>query len=387
MQVRELFSIEALSRFQLLAGHGGLDNKMKDVVLLEYESLSQQTPNYYDEDFIVTTLFYAKDDPELLLPVVERLIGLGAAGLAVKSVYYNTLPESVINLANSRNFPLFLFDTMYVEDVILKISDYIRLRQEFSMFEEPIHRILTGNYESAEVERFCAQMNPGRRKYMCGVFLHGSDPDNDWFLNLQDTLRMRSARDITAGYQFLQFRRGFFILCNSTDLPQTSAVLSACRDILGQLGCAPQGLRFGISRVHQHASGFDCVIREAFDALTYALAFSSDSVDYNTTGTHRLIFPTLRDKSAVNAVQSLTGRLEQYDRDNGTGCLTQTLQTYTVNGYSIAATAAALSQHQNTIRYRLKKIGELMDCGNDADHAVYLLGEYLRLAAIWEMIF
>ena len=87
MQVRELQNIEALHSFQLLAGEAGLSNHMKDVVLLEYESLKQKTVDYYQEDFIVTTLFHAKDDPALLLPTIERLIDLRAAGLAIKSVY------------------------------------------------------------------------------------------------------------------------------------------------------------------------------------------------------------------------------------------------------------------------------------------------------------
>ena len=138
MQIRELLSIESLNTLKLLTGEIGLNREMKDVVLLEYESLKQEQPDYYKDDFIIATLFFAKDAPDKFLAAVEQLIHLGAAGLAFKSVYYDALPESVLALAEEKQFPIFKFDNIYMEDVILAISDYIRHRQEFSQFEEPI---------------------------------------------------------------------------------------------------------------------------------------------------------------------------------------------------------------------------------------------------------
>ena len=55
MQVRELLTIEALQPITAQTGEVGLDRPMKDVVLLEYDSLQQQRPEgYYQDDFIVS---------------------------------------------------------------------------------------------------------------------------------------------------------------------------------------------------------------------------------------------------------------------------------------------------------------------------------------------
>lgn len=106
MQVRELLTIEALQPITAQTGEVGLDRPMKDVVLLEYDSLQQQRPEgYYQDDFIVSTLYSAKDQPEALLPMVQQLIRLGAAGLAYKSVYYSQLPQAVLTLAKKHDFP------------------------------------------------------------------------------------------------------------------------------------------------------------------------------------------------------------------------------------------------------------------------------------------
>ena len=44
MLVRELLSLDALQPISSVTGEEGLDNAMKDVVLLEYDSLQQPRP-------------------------------------------------------------------------------------------------------------------------------------------------------------------------------------------------------------------------------------------------------------------------------------------------------------------------------------------------------
>lgn len=386
MQVRELHSIETLHAFRLLAGDGGLNHPMKDVVLLEYESLKQETPDFYQEDFIVSTLLYAKDDPSLLLPTFQRLMDLGAAGLAFKSVYYQALPEEVLELANARNFPVFVFDDLYMEDVILVITDYIRQQQEFSLFEEPLFDILT-NQSTADIQHLCGQMNPGRQKYMCAVYVHTSQTESTWSGTLRDTLTTRTARKLLTGYRFLQFRKGFFILINDNRPLDPTAVISKCQDLLRELGCLAQDLCFGVSGVYQKTVDFDCIIREAFDALTVALAFSRSHQFYSTLGYYHLVFPMLRDKSARKSMYQFVRILADYDQNNGSGNLTQTLKAYANLDYDIRKTATALGQHPNTIRYRLKKIGELIGANHHSDEAMFLLGEFLRLDALQQQIF
>lgn len=387
MQVRELRNIEALQSFRLLSGDGGLNNPMKDVVLLEYESLKQKTPNYYQEDFIVSTLFYAKNDPDLLLTTIERLIDLGAAGLAFKSVYYTALPEQVLALSRRRNFPIFIFDALYMEDVILSISDYIRQRQEFSLFEEPIYSILTEQNSPGDIQQLCGRMNPGRQKYMCAVYIHPCHPESDWSRTLRDALRMRASRDLMSGYRLLQFRRGFFLLLNDTQEPDPDSAITQCRELLHGLGCMEEDLCFGASGVHRHTSDFDCVIRESFDALTAAMALSRPQCVYTSLGYYHMLFPMLRDKSVHWGMTKLITRLTDYDQDSGTGSLTATLKTYSVQDYDVKKTAESMGQHPNTIRYRLRKINDLIGAPQHADEAIFLLGEFLRLDGLRQMIF
>ena len=388
MLVRELLTLEALQPISTVTGETGLDAALKDVVLLEYESLQQPRPkDYYRDDFIISTLFSAKDNPDALYLMVSQLIALGAAGLAYKSVYFKTIPQRVIELAQAHQFPILKFDGLYIEDVILTISDSMRMRQEFSMYEDPLFQLLRGTTESLGIESLCLQMNPNRKKYMCAVYVHSTDLTSNWSATLRNVLQLRSSRHIISSYRFLQFRRGFFILCNDTQ-PLNPATLG--QDILSlfdSLGVERSGLCFGIGSVQQRSGDFDRVIRDAFDALLYALMQKKTVVTLDELRLYQCIFPLVRDKTTRAMMAAMIARLEDYDRESSSGCLVATLDAYSKTGYSIPATAALLQQHPNTIRYRLKKITELT-CGKpEEEHGLFLLGEFRKMDALSSAIF
>lgn len=65
------------------------------------------------------------------------------------------------------------------------------------------------------------------------------------------------------------------------------------------------------------------------------------------------------DLSAIGQfVQQWLGRLTEYDDEHGTE-LVRTLSEYLEHGGSYRASAAALSVHQNTVKYRLRRIREV----------------------------
>lgn len=387
MQVRELVSSGSFAELRLLTGEYGLENNMKDVVLLEYDSLMQQRQDYYHGDFIISTLYFAKDHPDKFYSTVERLINMGASGLAFKSSYYKALPDEVLHMAQERCFPIFIFDDLYIEDVILTISDYMRLRQEFSLYEDSIFKILQGSAESYSIEQLCASMNPNRQKYMNAVYVHARDFSSDWVNSLRNSLQLRHSRKYTSNYRFLQFRRGFFVLSNYTEPLELSAIAGNTIALLENLGCDTRDLCFGVSDFHQRSMEFDCVIREAFDALLSALSQGIQVQLSADLRLYRAIFPLLRDKTMRNIMLESIQKLEQYDRESSSGFLVGTLKSYADNHYDIKATADALSQHPNTIRYRLKKICDLTASSAEGDHALFLMGEFIKMDSLCSTIY
>lgn len=386
MQIRELISSGSFSDLRLLTGDHGLDTDMKDVVLLEYDSLNKQQEDYYNGDFIISTLYFAKDHPDLLFETVSRLIKLGASGLAFKSSYYKALPPRVKSLAQEQGFPIFMFDDLYIEDVILTISDYIRQRQEFSLYEDSLFKILSGT-DSYNVEQLLATMNPNRQKYMNAAYVHAPDMNSEWSQDLRQALQLRNTRRFTADFRFLQFRRGFFILSNFTEPVSLDTVAANITQLLQNMGCPTDRLCIGISDLHQRSMEFDCVIREAFDALLVAIADNAPVKKYHELMLYQTIFPMLRDKSVRETMRLRFETLNQYDKESTSSCLSQTLFCHAEKGYDIKKTAAILNQHPNTIRYRLKKICDLTATDREAGHALFLMGEFHRMDMLANSIY
>lgn len=388
MQVRELVSSGTFSDLRLLTGESGLDNHMKDVVLLEYESLKQdRQQDYYQGDFIISTLFFAKDHEDLLYDTVQRLIDLGASGLAFKSSYYNYLPDRVREMAQEKCFPIFMFDDLYIEDVILRISDYLRQRQEFSMHEDSLFKILSGTTANYNIEQLCTSMNPNRQKYTAAVYAHAADFSSNWTMILRQALQRRDSRRFVNAYRFLQFRRGFFILASFTEPVELDQLTDDVQNMLNQMGCPTEQLCFGVSRIHQPALDFDCVIREAFDAAITAISRGVPRILYPQLRLYSGLFPLLRDKSFRETMQCQMQLLEQADRESASGFLVNTLSAYAQSGYNIKKTADAMNQHPNTIRYRLKKICELTANPSESSHALYLMDEFQRMDSLARAIF
>ena len=75
-------------------------------------------------------------------------------------------------------------------------------------------------------------------------------------------------------------------------------------------------------------------------------------------------------------------RIREYDAQNHTS-LEQTARVYVASSMEIAATAKALFQHPNTVRYRLTKIQKLMELEDDALFAP-MLSLMINLSCILE---
>lgn len=255
------------------------------------------------------------------------------------------------------------------------------------MYEEPLFQLLRGSTEAYGAESLCAQMNPNRKKYMCAVYVHSTDLASNWSAGLRNVLQLRSSRHIISSYRFLQFRRGFFILCNDTQPLNPTTVEQDILSLFDSLGVERSDLCFGIGSVQQRSGDFDRVIRDAFDALLYALMQKKAVVTMDDLRLYQCIFPMVRDKTTRATMTAMITRLENYDQESASGSLVSTLDAYSNTGYSIPATASLLRQHPNTIRYRLKKIMDLT-CGKpEEEHGLFLLGEFRKMDTLSSAIF
>ena len=82
---------------RLVAGGGGMSRPITNVGILDYEldpSLKERylRTNFQEGQFILSSLLFAKESPQLVAEAVKHLVSRGASGLAVRNVFRLPLP-------------------------------------------------------------------------------------------------------------------------------------------------------------------------------------------------------------------------------------------------------------------------------------------------------
>ena len=158
--ILEAMKLSTFKDFDLVAGYRGLGREIQRASILDYEYESslfdKPIQTYFEkEDFVISSLIYAKDDPSLILESVKGLISDGVSGLAIKNIYYDELPEEVIKYANQMDFPIFMFDKKgsYYEDIVTEIYDKNKEKNSLKYQEAKITILLKEDLDKSSVKK------------------------------------------------------------------------------------------------------------------------------------------------------------------------------------------------------------------------------------------
>ena len=142
IRLKELLELPIFQNFRLVAGLTGLSREVRNVDILEYEWMSRNFDVFHPDDLVLTSLFFAKDDPSLIQKSFEKLAARAVTAIAVKTVFYTEMPEDVLAFCDAHDLPLFLFDGAFMEDIIVNFNDVLKLQQSHLQSEQQIHDLL-----------------------------------------------------------------------------------------------------------------------------------------------------------------------------------------------------------------------------------------------------
>ena len=113
LTVKDLFDLNIMKNFELVAGAGGLDRPITRTEILDFEFVQGVGMNrdriFEGESIAISSLLFAKDNPDMILDTVMRLYELNVSCFAYKPVFINELPEEVLRFADSNDFPILKF--------------------------------------------------------------------------------------------------------------------------------------------------------------------------------------------------------------------------------------------------------------------------------------
>ena len=378
IRMKELFRLKNLKRLRLIAGQEGMERTVTAAVLLEYDSSRMQLPDFYRGDLVVTTLAYARGDSQLVANSLLALMNQGIAGLLVKTAYFSELPQSVVSLANRLGIPLFLFDETYIEEVILEVTELIRGKRHFAGYEQELDALMRGVLTAEQAKEKVQRIDPtGTGAYrICALY------PRERMQALEERLYALLADDEALAQRCIcmAWRRMLIVLLHEDDDGTDGrGMLTA---LLTRAGVEWEGLYAGVSGRRTEQAAFGEALGEAVYAARTARLTDKPVLCAHELGLYAYLLPMSENTFVCNQCRRQLQGIREYDNQNRTS-LEQTARVYVRENMEIAATAKALFQHPNTVRYRLTKIQKLMNIEDDALFAP-MLSLMMNLSRILE---
>lgn len=362
IHIKELYRLQGLKNLRLIAGQTGLERTLTAAVLFEYDPSRMQLPDFYRGDLVVTTLAYARGDEQLVSQSLLALMNQGVAGLLVKTAYFSELPRDVLAQAERLGTPIFLFDETYIEEVILEVTELIRGKRHFSGYEEEIDALLRGGLTAEQVREKFDRIDPSGASRYCMLALY----PHEYMPRMDEQVYALLCADAQVGKALTCMRwKRMLLVLRRLGAEQTDAAGEEICALLAKAGVSLEAMHVGVSSVRTDRAQLCEALSEAVYAARAARMMGRRTLESGELGLYAYLLPIEENAFARQWCMQLIRRIRQYDEENKAN-LEATARAYVQSDMEIAATAKALFQHPNTVRYRLTKIQKLMGMEDSA---------------------
>lgn len=353
ISVKDALQLERFQRFKLVAGRNGLHRRIEKISLLDYEILNRIEGQFLQDEFALSSLLGAKDDPSLILGSVKYLVQSGVSGLAVKNIYFDRLPDEVIEYADYCDFPIFIFDnSVFFEDIITDIRDVLRDLEKGTELEYQLNSMLESNASGEDITAlFHKTIGFSRSPFLVIYFRERTGAANSDLLAVLERFRSIGSGTIKG---LFRFNRGLLMVYEAGSCNE-----ALYKADLTYLGINTENYHIGRSAISDHESSYKTAVQQAIWASRAACAEGLVEMRYPEIGLYKLIIPFFQNNLYEEFLKQTLQPIIDYDHKHGTG-LFETAKLYISNGGDVFKTAHELFQHSNTIRYRINKIRSLL---------------------------
>ncbi len=378
--VGDVMNMRAFDSIWLAAPcEGCRDREVVGVGTLDHEPFTGNYDLFAPGEFVFTTLGFAAMHPDLAEEAILAMIDRGVAALAIKPVVLKSVSERVAAASAERGVPVLFYEGRYMERLI---ADLMNLLDDDAAEWERNHLIdliLAPSDEQAVRSTFFTIAGVTGATIQCLAIQAVTDDDAslralqkvvegvlaDYGERWGDVERTFVCRYRSMILGFVSFKRPPLRAIAISD-----ADLAKCIATAGPLVC-------GISQEVDLGEG-DLALRQAMAALRTA------HVEGGIVRWTVLRFDAFRaaaqsDRLYARSADLMRSLLFDYDAEHDSD-LGATAQAFAASFGEVSRTAEALFQHPNTVRYRLKKIKEVLAVQDATDRELAALLQLVYLA-------
>lgn len=346
--VREIISLDEFNQFKLIAGKNGLDNTVIRGGIIDYESPKDLLEENIRDEMLLSNLPMIKDKPERIVEYIKALIESRTACLAIKTTLFKEIPQEAINLANKFNYPLFIFDDCYLDRLVIAIDKFIDKEHTLSKRLELIDKIYRNRNKYNVVKAYVKKMNKYFLEYLIVYRILYSNT-NKFGLDFELAQNLLGKSSLV-----LPVDDGCLIIFSSDES-------NLHKDILIQkLGLQSGDYYIGASLATKDHGLLGNLLYESEIALYYSRFKEKFISGFGDLGIYQLLIPVLKEDKLPQFYKNIVHKIIDYDKKYSSELL-KTARAYIKADGSIKKTAEFLYQHENTVRFRMRKLKEVIN--------------------------
>ncbi|OOM80249.1 purine catabolism regulatory protein [Clostridium puniceum] len=380
ISVKDILKLDSLKKINLVGGKAGLEKCIEWIYVAEcFENPLEGIKWLQGGEIIFITGVGIKDNVEILLELIKGISEKNGSGLIVNiGPYIKSISEEAIKLADKLEVPLFTLPwEVKLVEVSREISNAIVLsRIEENSLTHFLSNILFGD---GEVEGDAIQKaayfgyNLAGECCICVIDIDGFErylklkklEDEVSISKIKITFR-KIVQDILEKHALKvpiidkDDAVLFFIRSEENCMNRLDKALKEIQEIIKK---RMDGLSVsvGIGNSYKDLKMMKQSLNEAELAIDSAKCQGLDDTitKYKDIGIYGLLFSIPNRTVLENYFTEVLGTISSENKDNN---LIEILETYLNENCNITVTAEKLFLHRNTLKYKIKKIEELLNC-------------------------
>jgi Regulator of polyketide synthase expression len=380
VSVKDILKLDSLKKIKLVGGEAGLEKGIEWIYVAEcFENPLEGIKWLQGGEIIFITGVGIKDNIKILLELIKGISEKNGAGLIVNiGPYIKSIPEEAIKLADELEVPLFTLPwEVKLVEVSREISNAIVLsRIEENSLTHFLSNILFGD---GEIEGDAIQKaayfgyNLAGDCCICVIDIDGFErylklkklEDEISISKIKITFR-KIVQDILEKHALkvpIIDKDDAVIFFIRTEENCMNRLDKALREIQEIIKKRMDGLSVsvGIGNSYKDLKMMKQSLNEAELSIDSAKCQGLDDTitKYKDIGIYGLLFSINNRNVLENYFTETLGAINSENKDNN---LIEILETYLNENCNITVTAEKLFLHRNTLKYKIKKIEELLNC-------------------------
>ena len=355
LAIHEALKLEILERFKLVAGLSGLDRKITRVGIIDHEEGDQVRDTVRPGEFLVSNLLIIRHEPNRIVEYIKYMIEAQAACLAIKTIYYKELPVEAIEYANKHQFPVFLFDETYIDLIVVEVDKALNIQGHEKRIRSLVDQLLSRDLNKFRMREIANEMNRHFKDDFMVSYVEEKPKEEDSMkaLNYNNLIQMLGEQSLVVPY-----RQGYLMIA-TYNFSDPLKIIDVSNATFIAAGLTEHDYRVGQSDVKHDLGSLGRAINECFYAFRFAMLEHKSKASFCDLGVYQMLIPLSNDIWVHSFYEPLIDLLTNHDQNNGTDLLTTAIHYIEKNG-DVQLTSEVLFQHSNTIRYRLRKIAQLL---------------------------